>query len=131
VLLASRSSLVHQHVALAEEVEHGPRGHASTRHYRAQGLQTGQMTLSFRQECGLPATKLAEKPAIFESTTLQRLNQSIRRTKARQDIRTCTQMRSAARRSRETGWGLLLLAWFTGNVVVATLAWFLVSLFLK
>jgi hypothetical protein len=88
------------------------------------------MMLSFRQECGLPATKLAEKPVIFESTTLQRLNQSIRRTKA-QDIRTCTQMRSAARRSRETGWGLLLLAWFTGNVVVATLAWFLVSLFLK
>jgi hypothetical protein len=39
--------------------------------------------------------------------------------------------RSAARRSCETGWGLLLLAWFAGNVVVATLAWFLVSLFLK
>jgi hypothetical protein len=32
------------------------------------------MMLSFRQECGLPATKLAEKPVIFESTTLKRLN---------------------------------------------------------
>jgi hypothetical protein len=29
------------------------------------------------------------------------------------------------------GWGLLLLAWFVGNIVVASLAWFLVSLFLK
>jgi hypothetical protein len=40
-------------------------------------------------------------------------------------------VRSAARRSRETRWGLLLLAWFAGNVAVATLAWFLVSLVLK
>jgi len=38
---------------------------------------------------------------------------------------------SAARRSGEPGWGLLLLVWSAGNVVVATLAWFLVSLFLK
>jgi hypothetical protein len=36
-----------------------------------------------------------------------------------------------AGRSGEPGWGLLLLLWFAGNVVVATLAWFLVSLFLK
>jgi hypothetical protein len=36
----------------------------------------------------------------------------------------------AADRS-ELGWGLLLLVWFAGNVVVATLAWFLLSLFLK
>jgi hypothetical protein len=98
---------------------------------RAQGPETGQMMLSFRQECGLPATKSAEKPVMFESTTLQRLNQSIRRTNARQQIGHGPKMRSAARRSRETGWGLLLLAWFAGNVVVATLAWFLVSLFLK
>jgi hypothetical protein len=34
--------------------------------------------------------------------------------------------RSAVRRS-----ALLLLVWFAGNVVVATLAWFLVSLLLK
>jgi hypothetical protein len=34
-------------------------------------------------------------------------------------------------RSGERGWGLLLLVWFAGNVVVATLAWFLVSLLLK
>jgi hypothetical protein len=88
------------------------------------------MMLSFRQECGLPATKLAEKPVIFESTTLQRLNQSSW-TKARQEIKTCTQMRSAARRSRKAGWGLLLLARFAGDVVVAALAWFLVSLFIK
>jgi len=37
----------------------------------------------------------------------------------------------APRRSGEPGWGLLLLMWFAGNVVVATLAWFLVSLLLK
>ena len=40
-------------------------------------------------------------------------------------------VRSAARRSGERGWGLLLLVWFAGNVVVATLAWFLVGLLLK
>jgi hypothetical protein len=39
--------------------------------------------------------------------------------------------RSAAHRSGEPGWGLLVLVWFAGNVVVATLAWFLVGLFLK
>jgi hypothetical protein len=37
----------------------------------------------------------------------------------------------AARRPGEPGWGLLLLVWSAGNVVVATLAWFLASLFLK
>ena len=37
----------------------------------------------------------------------------------------------AAHRSAELGSGLLLLVWFAGNVVVATLAWFLVSFFLK
>jgi hypothetical protein len=37
----------------------------------------------------------------------------------------------AADRPGELGWGLLLLVWFAGDVVVATLAWFLVSLFLK
>jgi hypothetical protein len=35
----------------------------------------------------------------------------------------------AAHRSAELGSGLLLLVWFAGNVVVATLAWFLVSFF--
>jgi len=39
--------------------------------------------------------------------------------------------RGGARASGERGWGLLLLVWFAGNVVVATLAWFLVSLLLK
>ena len=36
-----------------------------------------------------------------------------------------------ARRSDERGWGLLLLVWLAGNVAVATLAWFLVGLFLN
>jgi hypothetical protein len=43
---------------------------ASIRHYREHGH--GQTMLSFRQECGLSATKLAEKRAIFEGTSLQR-----------------------------------------------------------
>jgi hypothetical protein len=36
--------------------------------------------------------------------------------------------RSAPRRPSELKWGLLLLMWFVGNFVVATLAWFLVSM---
>ena len=72
---------------------------------------------------------------MFESTTLQRLNQSIGRTKARQEIRTWTKVKSAsapppAAHVKQDG-AFLLLAWFAGNVVVATLAWFLVSLLLK
>jgi hypothetical protein len=39
--------------------------------------------------------------------------------------------RSAPRRPSELKWGLLLLMWFAGDVVVAALAWFLVSLLLK
>jgi hypothetical protein len=66
---------------------------------------------------------------------LQQWNQSIGRPKARSENQVMDEgqigVRSAARRSRETRWGLLLLAWFAGNVAVATLAWFLVSLVLK
>jgi hypothetical protein len=36
-----------------------------------------------------------------------------------------------AGRSDKRGWGLLLLVWVASNVVVATLAWLLVSFFLK
>jgi hypothetical protein len=66
----------------------------------------------------------------------QRLNQSIGQTyqggSGNQDMdEGQIGARSAPHRSGELGWGLLLLMWFAGDVVVATLAWFLVSLLLK
>ena len=100
---------------------------------------------AFRPECGFPATKLAAKPVMF-ATTPHRLNLSIGRRYQgpRRIVRESRYMgensgpardlfgaQSAARRSGEPGWALLLLVSFAGNVVVATLAWFLVSLFLK
>jgi hypothetical protein len=98
-------------------------------------ITIGSNVSAFRRECGFPATKLAAKPVMF-ATTPQRSNQSIGRT---DQGATGNQymdegqigVRSAGGRSGEPGWGLLLLVWFAGNVVVATLSWFLVGLLLK
>jgi len=72
---------------------------------------------------------------MFEPAPL-RLNESIGRTyegrSGNQDMdEGQIGARSAPRRPRQLGRGLLLLMWFAGDVVVATLAWFLVSLLLK
>jgi hypothetical protein len=40
-------------------------------------------------------------------------------------------LRPSSRRSGELRWGPLFLLVFAGNLVIATLAWFLVALFLK
>lgn len=93
------------------------------------------MMSAFRRECAFPATKFAGKSRMFE-TAPHRLNQSIGRTyqggSGNQDMdEGQIGARSAPRGPGELGWGLLLLIWFAGDVVVATLAWFLVSLLLK
>jgi hypothetical protein len=93
------------------------------------------MMTVFRRECVFPATKLEEKTHMFE-TAPHRLNQSIGRTYQRGSgnldmDESQIGARSAPRRPSELKWGLLLLMWFVGNFVVATLAWFLVSMLLK
>jgi hypothetical protein len=79
----------------------------------------------------LSCNQLAEKTRMFEIAP-QRLGQTYQGGAGNQDMdEGQIGARSAPRRSGELGWGLLLLMWFAGDVVVATLAWFLVSLLLK
>ena len=72
---------------------------------------------------------------MFE-TAPHRLNESIGRTYQRGPgnlgmDESQIGARSAPGRPSELKWGLLLLMWFAGNFVVATLAWFLVGMLLK
>jgi hypothetical protein len=69
-------------------------------------------------------------PAIYNSPMNRSVVWRYQRFGAhRQGIRDMGENAGPAR-SAERGWGLLLLVWFAGNVIVATLAWFLVSLLL-
>jgi hypothetical protein len=96
------------------------------------------MMTAFWRECVFLATKLAEKTLMLV-TAPHRFNQSLGRVYQRGGAAGKEQTmhegqigpRSAPRRRGKLEWGLLLLMWFAGNFVVATLAWFLVSMLLR
>jgi hypothetical protein len=90
--------------------------------------------LSFRQKCGFTATKSAGKPIMFERYTVavEPIDYpDLPDASGNQDMDEGQIGARSAPRPQVNGWGPLLLVWFAGNVVVATLAWSLVSLLLK